>query len=51
MIQGAFIISMKTFFQENFQEQGGFLEILKKVLRVDFPEFFLLTHFPLTINY
>ena len=41
---------MKTFFQEHFQENGGFLEILKQVYRVHFPEFSLLTYFALAIN-
>ena len=42
---------MKAFFREHFQEHGGFLEILKQVLRVHFPEFYLPTYFPLIINY
>ena len=42
---------MKTFFQKQFQEHGGFLEILKQIFRVHFPEFSILTYFPLTINY
>ena len=42
---------MKTFFQKDFQEHGGFLKILKQVFRVHFPAFSLLTYFPLTINY
>ena len=41
---------MKTFFQEHFHEHGGFLEMLKQVFRVHFPEFSLLSYFPLTIN-
>ena len=40
----------KHFFQEHFQEDRGFLEILKQVFRTHFPEF-LPTYFPLTINY
>ena len=31
----------KTFFQEHFQENEGFLEILKQVFRIYFPEFSL----------
>ena len=43
---------MKTFFQEHFQEQGGFLEILKnRYLEYIFLNFSLLTYFPLAINY
>ena len=42
---------MKTFFQEHFQEHGGFLEILKQVFRPHFAEFPLFTYFLLTINY
>ena len=42
---------MKTFFQEHFQEHGGFLEVLEQVFRVHFSEFSLPSYFPLTINY
>ena len=43
---------MKTFFQEHFQEHGGFLkQVLKQVFKVHFPEFSLPTYFPLAINY
>ena len=42
---------MKTIFQEHFQENGDFLEILKQVFRIHFPGFSLPTYFPLTINY
>ena len=38
-------------FQEHFQENEGFLETLKQVFRIPFPEFSLPTYFPLTINY
>ena len=31
----------KTFFQEHFQENEGFLEILKEVFRIYFTEFSL----------
>ena len=48
---GACIISMKTFFKEYFPEHGGFLEILKQVFRVNFPEFSLPTCFLLKISY
>ena len=41
---------MKTFFQEHFQEDRAFLEILKQVFRTHFSEF-LPSHFPLIINY
>ena len=51
LVLGASIISMKTSFQEHFKEDGGFLEILKQVFRVHFPEFSLPTYFLLTINY
>ena len=43
--------TLKTFFQEHFQENGVFLEFLKQVFRIYFPEFSLPTYFPLTINY
>ena len=42
---------MKTFFQEQFQEHGYFLEILKQVYRIHFHEFSLPTYFPSTLNY
>ena len=34
------MISMKTFFQEHFQEHEDFLKNLKQVFRVHFPDFF-----------
>ena len=40
------MISVKTLFQEHFQENEGFLEILKPVFRIRFPEFSLPTYFP-----
>ena len=42
---------MKTFFQEQFQEHGDFLEIFKQVYRTHFPEFYLPTYFLSTLNY
>ena len=42
---------MKKIYQKHFQEDGGFLEILKEVFSIHFPEFSLLTNFPLTIHY
>ena len=41
----------KHFFQDYFQGHRGFMEILKEVFRVYFPEFSLLSCFPLTISY
>ena len=41
----------KFFFQEYFQEHGGFLETLKQVFRIYFSEFSFPTYLPLTINY
>ena len=41
----------ENIFQEHFKEHGGFLEILKQVFRVHFPEFSLPTYFLSTINY
>ena len=49
--EGACITSVKTFFQEHFQENEGFLEILKQLFIINFPEFSLPTYFLLTINY
>ena len=44
-------IYMKTFFRELFHEHGVFLKTSKQVFKVHLSEYFLLTYFPLTINY
>ena len=41
----------ENIFQEHFQEHGGFLEVLKQVFRVHFPDFSFLTYFPLITIY
>ena len=41
----------KNVFQERVQENEGFLEVLKQVFRIHFPESLLPTNFPKTINY
>ena len=39
-----------SFLQKHFQEYEGFLEIFKKIFRINFPKFSLHTFLPLTIN-
>ena len=40
-----------TVFQEHFQENKGFLEILKQIFTIHFPEFPLPTYFLLRVYY
>ena len=51
LILGSLHHFMKTFFQEHSQEHGGFLEILKQLFWVNFPEFSLPTYFQFIKNY